>query len=183
MANAFNVDKGGNDTHLLNETFHVFSKSPASNGTTLGGSRLKSGHTTTTSDVWANEIPAFFNAANQAKFELFSTLAVQDDLCLYDGKVYKHNGTEFVSLGTKDEVLVDGATFSKNSKAVVKYHKNRQAINLTADNNNGDASNELSAKIYDAASGSTNFVSQFISSTDKMVNGVPSLGYNAVVFD
>lgn len=188
MANAFDIDKvikngvdQNVDTHLLNETFHVFSKSPASNGTTLGGARLKSGHTTTASDVWADEIPAFFSAANQAKFDLFSTLAVKDDLCIFGGKVYQHNGTQFVSLGTEAEVLVDGATFQKNNKDVIKYHKNRTAINLTADNNNGDGSNNLSAKIYDAATGSTNFVSQFISSTDKMVAGVPSLAYDATV--
>lgn len=170
-----------NNLNLLNETFHVFSKSPASNVTTLGGARLKSGHTTTASDVWADEIPAFFSAANQAKFDLFSSLAVKDDLCIFGGKVYQHNGTQFVSLGTEAEVLVDGATFQKNNKDVIKYHKNRTAINLTADNNNGDGSNNLSAKIYDAATGSTNFVSQFISSTDKMVAGVPSLAYDATV--
>lgn len=188
MANAFDIDKvlkngvdQNVDTHLLNETFHVFSKSPASNVTTLGGARLKSGHTTTVSDVWADEIPAFFSAANQAKFDLFGTLAVKDDLCIFGDKVYQHNGEQFVSLGTEAEILVDGATFQKNNKDVIKYHKNRTAINLTADNNNGDGSNDLTAKIYDAATGSTNFVSQFISSTDKIVAGVPSLAYDATV--
>lgn len=185
MANAFNIDKGGSttsDTHLLNETFHVFSKSPGSPTTTLGGARLKSGHTTTASDVWADEIPAFFNAATQAKFELFATKAVKDDLCLFNGNVYKHNGTEFVSLGTEADVLVDGATFSKNNKQVVKFHKGRTAINLTADNNNGDGSNNYTAKIYDAATGSTTFVPQFISAMDKVVDGIPSLAYDAAVF-
>ena len=185
MANAFNIDKGGSttsDTHLINETFHVFSKSPGSPTTSLGGARLKSGHTTTTSDVWADEIPAFFKAATQAKFDLFSTKAVKDDLCLFNGNVYQHNGTEFVSLGTEAEVLVDGATFKKNDKDVVKFHKGRTAINLTADNNNGDGSNNYTAKIYDAATGSTTFVPQFISAMDKMVDGIPSLAYDAAVF-
>ena len=190
MANAFDIDKvldkngvdQNVDTHLLNETFHVFSKSPASPSTTLGGARLKSGHTTTASDVWADEIPAFFNAATQAKFELFATKAVKDDLCLFNGNVYKHNGTEFVSLGTEADVLVDGATFSKNNKQVVKFHKGRTAINLTPDNNNGDGADNLAAKIYNAATGSTTFVPQFISSTDKMVDGIPSLAYDAAVF-
>lgn len=185
MANAFNIDKGGSttsDTHLINETFHVFSKSPGSPTTSLGGARLKSGHTTTTSDVWADEIPAFFKAATQAKFDLFSTKAVKDDLCLFNGNVYQHNGTEFVSLGTEAEVLVDGATFKKNDKDVVKFHKGRTAINLTADNNNGDGSNDYTAKIYDAATGSTTFVPQFISAMDKMVDGIPSLAYDAAVF-
>jgi predicted nucleic acid-binding Zn-ribbon protein len=185
MANAFNIDKGGSttsDTHLLNETFHVFSKSPGSPTTTLGGARLKSGHTTTASDVWADEIPAFFNAATQAKFDLFGTKAVKDDLCLFNGNVYKHNGTEFVSLGTEAEVLVDGAKFSKNGKEVVKFHKGRTAINLTADNNNGDGSNNYTAKIYNAAADSTTFVPQFISAMDKVVDGIPSLAYDAAVF-
>ena len=185
MANAFNIDKGGSttsDTHLINETFHVFSKSPGSPTTSLGGARLKSGHTTTTSDVWADEIPAFFKAATQAKFDLFSTKAVKDDLCLFNGNVYQHNGTEFVSLGTEAEVLVDGATFQKNNKDVIKFHKGRTAINLTADNNNGDGSNDYTAKIYDAATGSTTFVPQFISAMDKMVDGIPSLAYDAAVF-
>lgn len=185
MANAFNIDKGGSttsDTHLINETFHVFSKSPGSPTTSLGGARLKSGHTTTTSDVWSDEIPAFFKAATQAKFDLFSTKAVKDDLCLFNGNVYQHNGTEFVSLGTEAEVLVDGATFKKNDKDVIKFHKGRTAINLTADNNNGDGSNNYTAKIYDAAEGSTTFVPQFISAMDKMVDGIPSLAYDAAVF-
>ena len=185
MANAFNIDKGGSttsDTHLINETFHVFSKSPGSPTTSLGGARLKSGHTTTTSDVWADEIPAFFKAATQAKFDLFSTKAVKDDLCLFNGNVYQHNGTQFVSLGTEAEVLVDGATFKKNDKDVVKFHKGRTAINLTADNNNGDGSNNYTAKIYDAATGSTTFVPQFISAMDKVVDGIPSLAYDAAVF-
>ena len=185
MANAFNIDKGGSttsDTHLLNETFHVFSKSPGSPTTSLGGARLKSGHTTTASDVWADEIPAFFNAATQAKFDLFGTKAVKDDLCLFNGNVYKHNGTEFVSLGTEAEVLVDGAKFSKNGKEVVKFHKGRTAINLTADNNNGDGSNNYTAKIYNAAADSTTFVPQFISAMDKVVDGIPSLAYDAAVF-
>lgn len=182
MANKFDIDSSA-DTHLLNETFHVFSKSPGSPTTTLGGARLKSGHTTTATDVWADEIPAFFNAATQAKFDLFQSKAVKDDLCLFDGKVYQHNGTAFVSLGTTDEVLVDGKTFSKNNKAVVKYHKGRTAINLTADNNNGDGSNNYTAKIYNAATGSTTFVPQFISAMDKMVDGIPSLAYDAVVSD
>ena len=186
MANAFNIDKGGSttsDTHLLNETFHVFSKSPGSPTTSLGGARLKSGHTTTASDVWADEIPAFFNAATQAKFDLFSTKAVKDDLCLFNGNVYQHNGTEFVSLGTEAAVLVDGATFKKNDKDVIKFHKERTAINLTADNNNGDGSNDYTAKIYNAATGSTTFVPQFISAMDKVVDGIPSLGYDAAVFE
>lgn len=182
MANKFDIDSSA-DTHLLNETFHVFSKSPGSPTTTLGGARLKSGHTTTATDVWADEIPAFFNAATQAKFDLFQSKAVKDDLCLFDGKVYQHNGTAFVSLGTTDTVLVDGKTFSKNNKAVVKYHKGRTAINLTADNNNGDGSNNYTAKIYNAATGSTTFVPQFISAMDKMVDGIPSLAYDAVVSD
>ena len=182
MANKFDIDSSA-DTHLLNETFHVFSKSPGSPTTTLGGARLKSGHTTTATDVWADEIPAFFNAATQAKFDLFQSKAVKDDLCLFDGKVYQHNGTAFVSLGTTDEVLVDGKTFSKNNKAVVKYHKGRTAMNLTADNNNGDGSNNYTAKIYNAATGSTTFVPQFISAMDKMVDGIPSLAYDAVVSD
>ena len=185
MANDFNIDKGGSttsDTHLINETFHVFSKSPGSPTTSLGGARLKSGHTTTASDVWADEIPAFFKAATQAKFDLFSTKAVKDDLCLFNGNVYQHNGTQFVSLGTEAEVLVDGATFKKNNKDVVKFHKGRTAINLTADNNNGDGSNNYTAKIYDAATGSTTFVPQFISAMDKMVDGIPSLAYDAAVF-
>jgi hypothetical protein len=186
MANKFDMISAAesgtiNNLNLLNETFHVFSKSPASDVTTLGGARMKSGHTTTTADVWADAIPAFFNAASETKFNLFQSIAEKDDLCIYGGNVYKHNGEAFESLGTEAEVLVDGATFSKNGKEVVKYHKNRAAINLTADNNNGDGSNNLSAKIYDAATGSTNFVSQFISSTDKTVAGVPSLGYDAVV--
>lgn len=187
MANAFNIDKGGNttsDTHLINETFHVFSKSPASPTTTLGGARLKSGHTTTASDVWVDEIPAFFKAATQTKFDLFeNTKAVKDDLCLFNGNVYRHNGTKFETLGAEDVALYDGATFSKNGKEVIKFHKGRTAINLTADNNNGDGSNNYSAKIYDAAENSTLFVPQFISAMDKMVDGIPSLGYDAAVFD
>lgn len=159
MANKFDTisateTTGFNNLNLLNETFHIFSKSPASPTTTLGGARLKSGHTTTATDVWSQEIPAFFNAANIGKFNDFSAIAVKDDLCLYNGEVYKHNGTAFVSLGSESAVLTDGVTFSKNGKEVIKFHKGRTAINLTADNNNGDGSDGFAAKIYNAATGS-----------------------------
>ena len=184
MANAFNIDKcesATSGTHLLNETFHIFSKSPGSPTTTFGGARLKSGHTIKASDVWANEIPAFFKALTEDKFILFQNKATKDDLCLFNNTVYRHDGTVFISLGTISEVLTDGAKFSKNGIEVIEYHKDRTAINLTAENNNGDDSNGYTAKIFDAASDSTVFVPQFISAMDKVVDGIPSTAYDVVV--
>ena len=49
---------------LLNEQFHIFSKSPVRSGQLLGAARNKSGHTVTTSDVWSEDFPALFIAYN-----------------------------------------------------------------------------------------------------------------------
>ena len=180
--------------NLVNEAFHVFSKSPASPTTSLGGARNKSGHTTTSSDVWADPIPAFLYAGgNKSKFEGFGLLGSSlnvNDLCFYNDSIYRWENTgtpeaptmEFVLWKSPDQI-VDGLILeNKDGKGVIKYHKDRQAINLTATNNNDAGSDSLSAKIYDAPD-STTFVSQFVAPTDCMVNGIPSLGYDALVRD
>lgn len=179
----------------------MFSKSPAANFTTLGGARNKSGHTTTTADVWAEEVPQFFSALNEGKFNAFKSLAKLNDLCVYavDGKVYRWEAIDASgTLGWKElfssfDAIPDGQTFVNGAGVpVVRFHKNRVAQNLTPDNNNGADGDKMTAKIFGwdktanngaGAPSTTDYVTQFISPMDKMSSGVPSLGYDTVVKD
>lgn len=179
----------------LNEIFHIFSKSPVANGQTLATARNKSGHTVTTSDVWAEDIPAFFSAPTQKDFEKFKSLAKDNDLCYYDieksifyfknGQWIKRNALSDGELLANYEAsklgIYNDGSIKDESQAVVKYHENRNAVAITSDNNNGADSNGLSARIRINKENSSSFVPQFISSMDKIVDGTPSTYYEPVV--
>ena len=180
----------------LNEIFHIFSKSPVANGQTLATARNKSGHTVTTSDVWAEDIPAFFSASTQKDFEKFKSLAKDNDLCYYDieksifyfkkEQWMKRNALSDGELLANYEAsklgIYNDGSIKDESQAVVKYHENRNAVAITSDNNNGADSNGLSARIrIDKENPSSSFVPQFISSMDKIVDGTPSTYYEPVV--
>ena len=72
----------------LNEQFHIFSKSPVRAGQTLGSARNKSGHTVTASDIWVEDIPAFFYAYTTNQRNNFTNIASDNDLC-YDKEINK----------------------------------------------------------------------------------------------
>jgi hypothetical protein len=77
-----------------NEKFHVFSKAPITSTQALAQSVNKSGHTTTTSDVWSQDIPWFFTTDSQSKAILYSANAKTNDLVDINGNVYKRKDTE-----------------------------------------------------------------------------------------
>lgn len=175
----------------LNEIFHIFSKSPVADGQTLAKARNKSGHTVTTSDIWAEDIPAFFSAPTKVDVEKFKALAKDNDLCYDDVEkaiFYFKNGEWIRRDELKDNELLANYEASKlgiyndgsledESKAVVKYYKNRDGIEITVNNNNTTSGNKYSVRI---AKGNS-FVPQFVSSMDKLVDGNPSMGYEPVV--
>lgn len=175
----------------LNEIFHIFSKTPVADGQTLASARNKSGHTVTTSDIWAEDIPAFFSAPTQTYINNLKTIAKDNDLC-YDETnksiLYFKNSNWVQRNALKDGELLANYEASKlgiyndgslkdESKAVVKYYKDRDAIAIDGNNNNTADGNRYTARI---AKGNT-FVPQFVSSMDKIVNGNPSTYYEPVV--
>ncbi len=196
----FDIDQMKTDTHLLLEQYHIFSKTPAAPGTTLGGARNKAGHTTTSSDIWSQEIPAFFKAYSNDDLTRFASLAKKNDLVLLaykksdtepNGAVLKFVDGAWTKIHDSIASIPDGTEFynSVDTKPVIRFHQNSAAVILSGDNNNTDGSNGFSAKIC-AWDKSTNtpfpasamkFVPQFVSPMDKMVSGIPSSGYDAIV--
>ena len=196
----FDVDKMDTDTHLLLEQYHIFSKTPAAPTTALGGARNKAGHTTTSSDIWSQEIPAFFKAYSNDDLTRFATLAKKNDLVLLaftksatepNGAVLKFVDGAWTKIHDSIASIPDGTEFynSVDTKPVIRFHQNSAAVILSGDNNNTDGSNGFSAKICswnddaDAPfpASALKFVPQFVSPMDKMINGIPSSGYDAIV--
>ena len=198
----FDIDSGA-DNHLLNEQFHVFSKSPASVATALGDATNKSGHTVAASDVWAQKIPAFFYAKTAAAAEAFKPLAKVNDLCRIGNSISIFDGADWVHTYDTYGDIPDGHVFKNaDGEGVVRFHKNRVAHLLTLDNNANDNGAGTTAKIqgWDVTAGEIDpetgkpvgapypyvetapkFVSQFVTSTDNIVDGVPSKGYGPIV--
>jgi hypothetical protein len=198
----FDIDSGA-DNHLLNEQFHVFSKSPASVATALGDATNKSGHTVAASDVWAQKIPAFFYAKTTAAAEAFKPLAKVNDLCRIGNSISIFDGADWVHTYDTYGDIPDGHVFKNaDGEGVVRFHKNRVAHLLTLDNNANDNGAGTTAKIqgWDVTAGEIDpetgkptgapypyvetapkFVSQFVTSTDNIVDGVPSKGYGPIV--
>lgn len=199
----FDIDTTATDNHLLNEQFHVFSKSPASVATALGDATNKSGHTVAASDVWAQKIPAFFYAKTAAAAEAFKPLAKVNDLCRIGNSISIFDGADWVHTYDTYGDIPDGHVFKNaDGEDVVRFHKNRVAHLLTLDNNANDNGAGTTAKIqgWDVTAGEIDpetgkptgapypyvetapkFVSQFVTSTDNIVDGVPSKGYGPIV--
>lgn len=187
----FDIDSG-TDNHLLNEQFHVFSKSPASVATALGDASNRSGHTVTASDVWGQEIPAFFYAKTQAVADTYKALAKTNDLCRIGNSVaIFENGNWAVKYNSYTDIP-DGHKFKNaNGDEVIRFHKNRLAYNLNLDNNAADDGlnttakiqgwDEENKKVYDYVATAPKFVTQFVTSTDKIVDGIPSKGFGPFV--
>ena len=187
----FDIDSGA-DNHLLNEQFHVFSKSPASVATALGDASNRSGHTVTASDVWGQEIPAFFYAKTQAVADTYKSLAKTNDLCRIGNSVAIFENGDWVVKYNSYTDIPDGHKFKNaNGDEVIRFHKNRLAYNLNLDNNAADDGlnttakiqgwDEENGKVYDYVATAPKFVSQFVTSTDKIVDGIPSKGFGPFV--
>ena len=181
----------------LNEQFHIFSKSPVRAGQTLGSARNKSGHTVTTSDIWAEDIPALFYAYTTNQRNNFKNIASDNDLCydkeinklyyfksgswierdpLYDGEIL------FNSNAAKNSIFNDGEKKSENEKikGVVQYHKEKFIEAISSSNNNESAGNGYTGRIKKSDG---TYISQFVSSMDKLVSGNPSSYYEPIILN
>ena len=155
--------------------YHTLSKYPVDENTSLANVRNKSGHTVTTSDIWASEIPAFFVVYDDDTRN--SLAATEGDLCKQGSTLYEYkNGAWSVRNALTDGEVIGG---------IIKYHKGCKAVILTDTNNSGTGGNGYSVRIRPNSdtSGTGPFISSFISSMDKVVNGIPSVGYDPVIHD
>lgn len=184
--------------------FHTFSKSPVSKDTTLGGAVNPSGHTVTTSQVRAQDIPAFLNTFQGTKEQTITWLGnnyptpAHNDIVFYGGEFKAGFSTPkcliYVSKQEVDGELVDlpseqcgwqdfditTAATLKNAdgKDVIAVHQNCTTVFVDGSNNAATNSNRNSLFVK-RADGS--ILDHFVASTDKIVAGMPSLGYNALV--
>lgn len=157
--------------------YHTLSKYPVDENTSLANVRNKSGHTVTTGEIWSSEIPAFFVVYDDDTRN--SLPAEEGDLCKQGSQLYEYkNGAWATRLP-----LVDGETIG-GGNGVIKYHEGCKAVILTDTNNSGTGGNGYSVRIRPNGAADTDpFIDSFISSMDKVVNGIPSVGYDPVVHD
>lgn len=167
-----------------NEKFHVFSKSPITPSMGLAQAVNKSGHTTTTSDVWSQDIPWFFSADDQATALTTGKDAKLNDLVLIGSNVFKRNATAYSDSAAFTDLwesltLEDGTElYNSDNKHVLTYHKGVSVTFLTTANNAKQASN-YAGRVF-KSDGSV--IEQFVASTDKVSSGVPSTGYGVAVY-
>jgi hypothetical protein len=176
-----------------NVKFHGFSKSPVSPDTTLGGAVNPSGHTITTSQVHSQDIPAFLNTFQNTKEEALTWLGknyatpAHNDIVYYGGefkagfstpKCLKYNA-KAETPDWKDFDITTVATLKNaDEKDVIAVHQNCSTVFVDGSNNAATNSNRWSLFVK-KADGS--ILDHFVASTDKIVAGMPSLGYNALV--
>jgi hypothetical protein len=188
----------------INQLYHFLSKSPVNVDTTLSKVRNKSGHTLTTDDIFGEEIPACFvpddvdqlnsipkSSLNKNDLAAIAYGSSNASYYYYDGSVWVKRGAwqdHELFFNRNSEYLNNGIDYNNAEKgvAVIEYHKDRVGYFVTDNNNNGTGSNKMSVRVLknnDDEVVSGNFVSQFLQSTDKFVGGIPSLGYNPLVYN
>ena len=171
--------------------FHTFSKAPVRGDLTLGEAVNPSGHTIVTSQVRAQDIPAFLNSfqGDRASALTWITNNVKtprhNDIVYYGAEFkagftkpscLKYNGTN----STWEDFDLNAATTLKNAddKEVITIHKNCTVAFVDGGNNANTNSNRNSLFVK-RADGS--ILDHFVAATDKIHEGQPSLGYNALV--
>ena len=174
-----------------NLLYHIFSKSPVSDATTLAQSLNKSGHTLTTDDIFGEELPAFYDVANTTERD--DLTAYNNDVCKIGNNFYYYTSKEDGSYGWLDRSAIEDGEclFNRSSEyknngtdwknhaegAVVKYHKDKDGEFITEDNN-GVNGNKFTVRVKKT---NGNYIKQFISVTDKIVNSRTSNGYAPLV--
>jgi hypothetical protein len=102
--------------------------------------------------------------------------AKEGDLCKQGSTLYEYKEGAW----STRNALVDGEVIG----GVIKYHKGCKAVILTDTNNSGTGGNGYSVRIRPNGAAATDpFIESFISSMDKVVNGIPSVGYDPVIHD
>ena len=165
--------------------FHSFSKVAAADNTALSAAVNKAGHVVTASDVWANEVPFCGSADSLAdiKTKFVDNTAFPVGTLGYDlstSKLYQKgeaDWTEITPAATGSYV-----TISYKNKPVLRWY-NKAPLTLLTPENNGAPSNGFSAKYLGPAGDGVGAISQFVSSTDKIVNGIVSDGYDIAVYN
>ena len=173
--------------------FHTFSKSPVSKDTTLGGAVNPSGHTVTTSQVRSQDIPAFLNTFQGTKEQALTWLGTNystpahNDIVFYGGefkagfstpKCLKWNA-KLETPAWEDFDITTAATLKNaDDKDVIAVHQNCTTVFVDGTNNAATNSNRNSLFVKKADG---TILDHFVASTDKIVAGMPSLGYNALV--
>lgn len=190
-----------------NEKFHIFSKSPVLSSMAVSQAVNKSGHTVSTNDVWADDVPWFTEVADEAGAITRAADARYNDLILWGSDIYvrkgdKTNGastgTTFAELWEKHTDLTEARAYALGSvttqtptnivtktvelknasdKVVLKYHVGKQIDLLTTANNANVASTWAARMFIDGK-----VVDQFVSPTDKVFAGNPSTGYTTLVY-
>ena len=176
-----------------NVKFHAFSKSPVSPDTTLGGAVNPSGHTITTSQVRSQDIPAFLNTFQGTKEQALTWVAANyttpahNDIVYYGGefktgfstpKCLKYNAKAETPAWEDFDITTAGTLNNADDKPVIKIHQDCSTVFVDGGNNAATNSNRWS--LFVKKSDGT-ILDHFVASTDKIVAGMPSLGYNALV--
>ena len=176
-----------------NVKFHAFSKSPVSPDTTLGGAVNPSGHTITTSQVRAQDIPAFLNTFQGTKDQALTWLETNyatpthNDIVYYGGefkagfstpKCLKYNAKAETPAWEDFDITTASTLKNADDKDVIAVHQNCTTVFVDGGNNAATNSNRWSLFVK-KSDGS--ILDHFVASTDKIVAGMPSLGYNALV--
>lgn len=123
-------------------------------------------------------------AKTQAVADSYKSLAKTNDLCRIGNSVaILKNGNWVVKYNSYTDIP-DGHKF-KNAAGddVIRFHKNRLAYNLNLDNNAADDGlnttakiqgwDEENSKVCGHVATAPKFVTQFVTSTDKIVDGIP----------
>lgn len=165
--------------------FHSFSKVAAADNTALSAAVNKAGHVVTASDVWANEIPFCGSADSLAdiKTKFADNTAFPVGTLGYDlstSKLYQKGKEDWSEI---TPAAVGGyVTISYKEKPVLRWY-NKAHLTLLTPDNNGAPSNGFSAKYLGPNGDGVGAISQFVSSTDKIVNGIVSDGYDIAVYN
>jgi hypothetical protein len=182
--------------------FHGFSKTPVSANITLGNAINKAGHTVSSTEVWADDIPYFGTMASRTGAHgLLSKDAKYGDMCKFPEdnktKYFQRNQTAWTENASFDVLWTDvtddfkdGFKFiNSKGKAVIIYHENKYITNLDGDNNANTDSENCAARLWVSVdkkgealpTGQTRLVEQFVGPTDKALNGLASVDYAPVV--
>ena len=176
-----------------NVKFHAFSKSPVSPDTTLGGGVNPSGHTITTSQVRSQDIPAFLNTFQGTKEQAITWLGTNyatpahNDIVYYGGefkagfstpKCLKYNAKAETPAWEDFDITAAATLKNADDKDVIAVHQDCTTVFVDGGNNAATNSNRWSLFVK-KSDGS--ILDHFVASTDKIVAGMPSLGYNALV--
>lgn len=174
-----------------NQKLHIFSKSPVlgpdKNGVVPGFnySVNKSGHTITLNEVRSSDIPLFINVGSEGNIAKYVKNPAHNDIVYWNS--LKAGSAVLKRWNAKTNRWEDytnefnQSVFLKNKddKEVVKIHRKKAVISITADNNAGAGSNNWSVFVN---GDNGNRLTHFIAPTDKLQDGLPSLGYAPIVY-